>query len=448
MKSKLRRVRWHLRGALVILIALLAIGTISWSGSSSEYKTTYNAEPTENVTVVSGQNPGILFAIAPNGSTIYFNSTYDSYFDVDPHPSERETIVYSAIFRKNLNRSICDNPCVKNVIEKVNISTGEHQVLYMEYDQRPRGAEWHDVDRVSKNRYLVADMADNQVFIVNADKGIVEWIWRAQGHYDITTGGKFPEDWTHLNDVELVEFGTKRYVMVSMRNHDEVIFVDLAGSVNQTITLGQDENYEILREQHNPDFIPEAAGGPAILVADSQNNRVVEYQWKNGSWQRAWMWRDRGMNWPRDADRLPSHHTLIVDSNGDRVLEVNASGDIIWSIEVNSPYDAERLGTGDESYQGLSASAILAETGERLRSRGGQISGDPSKDRPVHVWVWSQIRRRLPTKLANSILFVLPPWVTIETMIGILSIFGTVGMWTVGELWLSGFKLRWPVKRA
>jgi hypothetical protein len=73
-------------------------------------------------------------------------------------------------------------------------------------------------------------------------------------------------------------------------------------------------NGSLFYEQHNPDYIPEERGGPAVLVADSENGRVVEYgrtpgngtPVTDGTWERTWQWRDGRLQWPRDADRLPN----------------------------------------------------------------------------------------------------------------------------------------------
>jgi cbb3-type cytochrome oxidase cytochrome c subunit len=123
-----------------------------------------------------------------------------------------------------------------------------------------------------------------------------------------------------------------------------------------------------LYEQHNPDYIPAERGGPAIVLADSERDRVVEYQRVDEEWRQSWEWSDNETDWPRDADRLPNGNTLVTDSLGDRVLQVNRNGDVVWSVEVGVPYEAERLGTGDESAGGPSAraanlSAVSAEKG-------------------------------------------------------------------------------------
>ncbi|MFQ3319609.1 MAG: hypothetical protein ACI80F_001680 [Natronomonas sp.] len=87
-------------------------------------------------------------------------------------------------------------------------------------------------------------------------------------------------------------------------------------------------------------------GTPTVLIADSRNDRVVEYAREDGEWTRAWVLRGGGLDEPRDADRLPNGNTLVVDRRGDRLLEVTPTGEVVWEFYAPwQPYDAERIGT-------------------------------------------------------------------------------------------------------
>lgn len=194
--------------------------------------------------------------------------------------------------------------------------------------------------------------------------------------------------------------------MVSMRNHDEVIFIDRTNGVQESWTLGENDRFSVLFEQHNPDYIPQSRGGPAVIVADSQNNRVVEYQRQNGSWRRSWTWRDSRMQWPRDADRLPNDHTLIADTNSNRVLEIGRNGTKVWAItQVPGVYDVERLGTGDESLGGWSASA----TGLRAQE-APSLSPDTGTDDSTENPIVSLIKSVIPRVVLNGLIYVTPWW--------------------------------------
>ena len=99
----------------------------------------------------------------------------------------------------------------------------------------------------------------------------------------------------------------------------------------------------VINHQHNPQYL----GPGAILVADSDNDRVVELHERNGSWEVAWGVDSANgvrFDWPRDADRLPNGNTLITDSRNNRIVEVTPDGETVWSTETGIwPYDAERL---------------------------------------------------------------------------------------------------------
>ena len=66
--------------------------------------------------------------------------------------------------------------------------------------------------------------------------------------------------------------------MADIRNQDQIVFIEPGRGVLANRTLGAEVDFSTLRGQHNPDYIPESRGGPAVLVADSHNDRAVEYQ--------------------------------------------------------------------------------------------------------------------------------------------------------------------------
>jgi hypothetical protein len=227
-----------------------------------------------------------------------------------------------------------------------------------------------------------------------------------------------------MNDVEQLPDDR---IMASPRNHDQVIFIHPEAGLQEDWTLGADDEYNVLYEQHQPDYIPESMGGPAVLVADSQNNRVVEYERRNGDWVKTWEWSDRRMQWPRDADRLPNGNTLIEDSNGGRIIEINPRGDIVWEIEVKSTYDVERLGTGDESSGGESASRLGLKSRSEFSTEGSNVErSDPVRDAFQEV---------APAKTWNAVRFITPQWVGIRQVLKTTLVVAFVGAWLSVELY-------------
>ena len=314
-----------------------------------------NASSFENATVVAtserkadGGRANFIAAYAPDGSVLYRNDSRRVYNDVDPVPGETSTVEYVAAERLGPEECDAETACWKNVYERVNMSTGEVTRIYA-YVTSTRRGQLHDMDRIGPDRLLVADIARDRVFVVNTTGGVIEWEWQAQSDFDFASGGPFPGDWTHLNDADLLDDGR---IMVSLRNQDQVVFLDRETGVVENWTLGSDDDHDVLYEQHNPDYIPAERGGPAVVLADSENDRVAEFQREGGEWERVWTWSDEKLEWPRDADRLPNGNTLATDTDGGRVLEVAPNGSVVWSVEVRGGYDAERLGTGDGSANG------------------------------------------------------------------------------------------------
>ena len=235
--------------------------------------------------------------------------------------------------------------------------------------------KWHDVDRTNDTHLLIADIGMNQVYIVNTTSGITTRRWQAEAEYPIEGGGHYPVDWTHLNDVEHLDDGR---IMVSLRNQDQVAFIDPKTGAMESWTLGAEDAHEILYEQHNLDYIPAENDGPAVVVADSENSRVVEYQREDGERIRSWQWERDSTQWPRDGDRLPNGHTLVTVSNGDRVVEVDENGSVVWSASF---LGATRPSASARATRAPAARAPRRPASNRARPR--TTSGPTGRAAPI-----------------------------------------------------------------
>lgn len=387
-----------------------------------------------------------LIAFDANGTVQYYDDSHTRYWDVDPVEGTSATVEYSYADHResdecpdewNANDYAVDqetwdayydahedvNACTFNGVERVNLTTGEVESVWGHPTPGKEATRYHDVDRLNESHLVVADIYFDGVFVVDTETDEIAWRWNASDTYSPeAVGGPYPEDWSHINDVEVLPDGR---IQVSARNFDRVLFLTADGNqVDEAWTLGAEDDYDVLYEQHNPDFIDESRGGPAVPVADSENNRVLEYQREGGEWNRTWIWRDGRMQWPRDADRLPNGHTLISDSNGNRVFEVDENGTVVWSVNVAFPYEAERLGTGDESTGGPSAQSA------DLESRSGTIG-----DR-----FWMAVKDVLPGKYLNGLMYVTPPWMGLPELVAIL-----LGL-VVAVAW-GGVEARWALRR-
>ncbi len=436
---------------LVVLVVSAGNLTVAWLGAPTDAITaaekqtddpladrTPVVENRDGATVITTDPPGgsdglgAIVAFDATGRPLYHNDTYGNYFDVDPDPPGSRTVLYVAGSRYNpcpddlraRTDAAVDDRCAEVVIERVNLTTGAHERLHTavtEWDI------WHDVDRIDDHRLLVADIARDRVFTLNTTTGEVTWEWRAREDLDPDSGGN-PGDWTHVNDVELLEDGR---VLVSLRNQDRVVFLEPGEGLQRDWTLGAEDAYGILYEQHNPDYIPPARGGPAVVVSDSENNRVVEYQRENDTWVRTWEWRDARLRWPRDADRLPGGHTLVTDSQGNRVLELSETDEIVWSVDISTPYEAERLGTGDESATGASTAALANGT-------EATAAGTDRSSKTGLSWLVAFVTG----PVVNGLLHVAPTWVTIGDL-AVAGVFvATAGTAGLLEVYWSGIGRR------
>jgi len=233
------------------------------------------------------------------------------------------------------------------VVEEIDAETGEH-VSVREFEGLH---DTHDVDLINGDELLMNDMGDehNRVVAYNLTREDITWEYRFDDHTDVfprSGGGEYGVDWTHNNDVEQIHPGV---VMVSLKNFDQVVAVNRSTRTVEW-TLGEDDDLDVLHKQHNPDYILTDDGRPTVVVADSRNDRVAEYTLEGGEWNLTWELVGGGLDEPRDADRLPNGNTLVVDRHGHRMVEATPDGEVRWEVSLPfQPYDAERLGTRDES---------------------------------------------------------------------------------------------------
>ncbi len=228
----------------------------------------------------------------------------------------------------------------------------------------PEMVDTHDVAYLNDEEIAIANMrnydeeagvSDDRVVVYNRTRGEITWEWVFRNHYPADTDGGYDDDWTHVNDVDPVG---EDHLLLSPRNFDQVIVINRTTKEIE-LRLGEDGDHATLNEQHNPDYLESDDGTPTMLVADSENDRVVEYERDCGDadprlgagtppadceWELVWeLGGPDQFNWPRDADRLPNGNTLVTDSLNHRVVEVTPQGEIVWEYYVGwGPYDAER----------------------------------------------------------------------------------------------------------
>jgi hypothetical protein len=333
---------------LLVVMTAGAVGAQQTAGGQPNACVGTVGEPPESSTVVSIQGtrvtPGevtkeqaLLVSFAPDGTVEWVqNSSANGRwwaYDVDPLPDGN--LLYSTT-----------EPGI-SVVGEFDPNSGEY-VWVERFDSAPDSernplvVDAHDADLVGDELLLVdKGRGHERLLAYNLTTDRVAWEWRFAGHPDAfpRSGGGPPDDWTHVNDVDRVS--EDRY-MISVRNFDQVAFVNRTTD-EVDLTLGADGRHDILYEQHNPDYLRGPDGEHTVLVADSLNDRVVEYEYDAASdtWERVWA--VGGFDEPRDADRLENGNTLVTDRKGHRVVEITPRGLAVWEVYTPyEPYDAER----------------------------------------------------------------------------------------------------------
>ncbi len=283
----------------------------------------------------------LLVSFAPDGSVEWIqNSTANGKwwaYDVDPLPNGN--LLYATTHERHSD------------VGEFDPETGEY-VWIEHFDGPPDAAtnplvgDAHDADLIGDELVLVdKGEGHERILAYNLTADRVTWEWRFEDHPVVfpESGGGPSGDWTHVNDVDRV--GEDLY-MISVRNFDQVAFVNR--TTNEVdLTLGADDDYDILNEQHNPDHLWGPDGEHTVLVADSLNDRVVEYAYDDATdtWDRVWS--VSGFDEPRDADRLENGNTLVTDRRGHRVVEITPQGRAVWEVYTPyEPYDTERNAPG------------------------------------------------------------------------------------------------------
>jgi hypothetical protein len=385
---------WLLRGGVVLLIGALiapsAVSAWTYDGANENLRRGTVEEPANGTTVVAvqgfkfkgaqnGKKPARVVGVGPAGDVRWVHD--GAHLDV--------TWFYDVAPVNGSNLLVSGTAKGKTVVYEVNPRTDE--IVWTE--RFPDVHDTHDADLLGGGTELVianmrnynatSGVNEDRIFVYNrtTDEVTWEWVFARQTDWRETQGGKYAgdasNDWTHLNDVDVI--GDGRF-LVSPRNFDQVLVVDRSTKAIE-MRLGRDGDHDVLYEQHNPTYLESRNGTPTILVADSENDRVVEYAKRGHGWTRTWeLGSSQDFNWPRDADRLPDGNTLVVDTNNQRVVEVTPGGEIVWEFYAPwAPYDVERMHLGDEpagptiadqdaegEYSVVGSAGLTPGTGDRL----------------------------------------------------------------------------------
>jgi hypothetical protein len=302
-----------------------------------------------------------------NGTDVAWREdSADSYFDVQR--LDNGTVLAGFMHSGYEDCGPYESPCTHTGFRIVDPDADGGPAVVHEYGFPVRtevNSEIHDAEPLPDGGFVMTDMDRERVLIV--ESGDVVWQWNASELYDEPTDPT-RTDWLHVNDVDRI--GDGRF-LVSVRNANQLVIVqrtDDGGSEVVEIVNedpgGSDDSCtknnqlrdtdgdgdvrcgdpDVLNHQHNPQWLGEGA----VLVADSDNDRVVElHRTDGGDWEPAWVYDSTpalDLRWPRDADRLPNGNTLITDTLNRRVIEVTPNESVVWSVETDRiPYEADRV---------------------------------------------------------------------------------------------------------
>jgi len=327
-------------GALILVLLLVlptTVSALSYTGLSASAENPSSTNSTEELTLVTTQGKEVgsaearLVVFNENETPIRIHDRFSRYYDVDPLENNRVLFVAGTegVFQSSNAGGF--------VAVEMNWRTGE---IYRKF---PVPWDTHDVDYLGNDKYVIADKANNSLWVYNYSSREIVWEYEFADHFPpYPKAGGDDTGYTHLNDVDSIDNGSA--FLASPRNFDRVMAINRS-SKDIKWTLGEEDNYSILNEQHNPALISQDPG--TVLVADSENDRVVEYRRNQTGWHLDWAY--NALDWPRDADRLPNGNTLIADTQGNRALEVTPEGEIVWEAYITyAPYDVERMSLGDE----------------------------------------------------------------------------------------------------
>ncbi|UPV72781.1 hypothetical protein M0R89_09485 [Halorussus limi] len=345
-----------------LAVLSLAVATVGVLAAPDQPRVTVAEESPENNTLVALQgykHEGKAVELDPEGEVVWEYAAPDDVFDVEALGPDRvqvssaDEIPDSKCPDRYRNDGFKD--CVRNALRIVEQSSNEVVWEYAWYDAELHEHELHDADHYTvrangsgadgrADRWVMVDMGNDRVFAVNRQQEVV-WQWNATDTYDRPDRMGPESDWTHMNDVDRLRPGV---FQVSLRNFDTVVELRVENgtgpgerNVSVSPVVGPNQfagKGGVLYEQHNPDRLAD----DHLLVADSEHDRVVEL---NRSGEIVWSFGGSAtLDWPRDADRQPNGHTLVADSYNDRVVEVSEDGEIVWAVETGAlPYEADRL---------------------------------------------------------------------------------------------------------
>lgn len=332
--------------------------------------------------VVGVQGAGDVVVVNQSGAIWKYQQAH-SYFDVTR--LENGSVLAAYTISPSNDCGPFPEPCARTGVRIIDPTPTPRVVYEWSFPVRDqRDSEVHDAELLPSGDVVIADMEYERIFRIDPQTGTRTYIWNASDYYSDPPEDPTKSDWLHINDVDRIEEG--RY-LISVRNKNQLVIVEEGNGVVEVVN--RDGDRDTLYKQHNPQWLNETA----ILVADSENDRIVELHKRNGRWEVAWsiaVANGVRFDWPRDADRLSNGNTLITDSANNRVVEVTRHGAVVRSYQISGvPYESDRLPAGET-------------VGEEVYTDVGLLSQSRSNNVPILT----------PLLIGLRMLVPLPFWVS------------------------------------
>jgi len=236
----------------------------------------------------------------------------------------------------------------------------------------------HHVDHEIVQRddgYFFCDCIKDAIKFVRKSTKEIEWTyrledinwtqinasWGAEHYYNLPCNQNDTEeciDWSHLNDIDFKDYGSWESMLVSIRNFNLIIEVNYTRASQRETAVAEDIVWYYtgnLSHQHDPDYLPNGN----LLIVDSNNQKLIEVNMTTK--EIVWEWTHASIRWPRDCDVMPDNRLLITDI--DKVLIINRTSGVILQIfsKIVGGYEADYIASTNTILVSSGSSGVLYE---------------------------------------------------------------------------------------
>ncbi len=186
-------------------------------------------------------------------------------------------------------------------------------------------------------KILITDQGRNRVLKIDKESQSVTWF------YGDPNGAPGSETGRLNSPTDAQKIPDRAEILIADTGNNRVLIVD----ENSKAIIWEFGTGE-LASPVDVEYVPEL---DAVLIADQSQHRVILVQRSDKTVIRQFGVKgvpasgSAGLNAPTDADYLSNGNILIADTNNERLIEVNAAGEIVWQFHrpLAALQDADRL---------------------------------------------------------------------------------------------------------